>query len=72
MSDTRNSSLLYNFGRNQYKQIVDNRENFSKLSRINTTYACRLHNNRSKWFMFYVFLARQCSSTENNSTNWGV
>ena len=46
--------------------------NFSKLSRISITYACRRHSNRSKWFMIYSCLPRQCRTTENNSTNLGI
>jgi len=46
--------------------------NFSKLSRISIIYVCRRHSNRSKWFMFYACLPRQCMATEDNSTDWGV
>jgi len=45
--------------------------NLSKLPRINTTYACRRHNNSSKWFMIYVYLPIHYSLTENNTTNLG-
>jgi len=51
---------------------VDNRDNFSKLPQINTTYECSRHNNRFKWFMIYVYLPIHYSLTENNNTNSGV
>jgi len=51
---------------------LDNRDTFSKLPLINTTYACRRHNNRFKWFMIYVYLPIDYNLTEYNSTNSGV
>jgi len=45
---------------------------FSKLPRINNTYAFRRHSNRFKWFMICVYLAIHYSLTENNTTNFGV
>jgi hypothetical protein len=46
--------------------------NVSKLHRINTTYTCRLQNNKFKWFIKFVCLLIHYSLTENNTTNLGV
>jgi len=49
------------------KNSVENRDTYSMLPQINTSYVCRRH----KWYLKFVYLPIHYSLRENNFNNLG-